>query len=260
MSKKDVWVRIGSRTFAAKTIKGMDDSEPRYLQVRVTGEREPLKVRGRIPYRAEGLTDEERRRYSDSVLPVVVAQGLLDAIAACTADGGHWLLSFEDNSACTEASWVRSELGKSGLPPQRRAYAGPSVTANTTASDSVPGGADGSETMPAGDRALLALGYGRDSHRRRSLDERERQRMLAQVPAHWRVPGRSSAAPGMAGSGSDVEYEEDVAASDEQRCGARHGGLGRICELRENHVGLHRGHSPAGVFACWEGDADVYDD
>ncbi|MET8765768.1 hypothetical protein [Streptomyces sp. NPDC004658] len=253
MSKKDVWVRIGGKTFTADTIKQIDESEPRYLQVKVTGEREPLKIRGRVSWRTEGLTDEERRRYSDSMLPAVVAQGLLDAIASCAADGGHWLLSFEDNPAQTEASWVRCELGKDGLPSQRRAYEGTSVTASTTEPASASRGTGGSDAMPAGERALLALGYRRDSHRRERLDERERQRMLARVPAHWRVPGRPSAEPGAAAGGG----EGDVAVSDEQRCGAKHGGLGRICVLREGHVGLHRGHSPAGVFACWEGDADI---
>lgn len=159
MSKKDVWVRIGDKIFTADTIKGMDDSEARYLQVKVTGEREPLRIRVRVPYRDEGLTDEERRRYSDSTLPAVVAQGLLDAVAACAADGGHWLLRFEDNSARTEASWVRSELGRTGLPPRRGEYVGP-------------------RTAPSARR-----GRGRDA--------RERQRLLAQVPAGWRVPGQT---------------------------------------------------------------------
>ncbi|MFE9361141.1 hypothetical protein ACFYPB_44845 [Streptomyces olivaceoviridis] len=258
MSKKDVWVRIGGKTFTADTIKQIDDSEPRYLQVKVTGEREPLKIRGRVPSRDEGLTDEERRRYSDSTLPVVVAQGLLDAIASCAADGGHWLLSFEDNSTRTEVSWVRSELGKGGLPSQRGAHEGTSVTASTMELASASRGAGGSDAMTAGERALLSLGYRRDSHRRGRLDERERQRMLARVPAHWRVPGRPSAELDAAAGGGGVAYEE-VAVSDEQRCGAKHGGLGRICVLREGHVGLHRGHSPAGVFACWEGDADACD-
>ncbi|GGZ30583.1 hypothetical protein GCM10010300_86530 [Streptomyces olivaceoviridis] len=155
-----MWVRIGDKIFTADTIKGMDDSEPRYLQVKVTGEREPLKIRARVPYRNEGLADEERRRYSDSTLPAVVAQGLLDAVAACAVDGGHWLLSFEDNSAYTEVSWVRSELGRTGPPPRRGECVGPRTT------------------PPA--------------RRGQGLDERERQRLLAQAPAHWRVPGQTS--------------------------------------------------------------------
>ncbi|WP_158771744.1 hypothetical protein [Streptomyces sp. NRRL S-340] len=49
MSKKDVWVRIDGKTFTAGTIKQIDDSEPRHLQVKVTGERESLRIRGRVP-------------------------------------------------------------------------------------------------------------------------------------------------------------------------------------------------------------------
>lgn len=160
MSKKDVWVRIGDKIFTADTIKGMDRSEPRYLQVKVTGERDPLKIRVRVPSRDEGLTDEERRRYSDSTLPAVVAQGLLDAVAACATDGGHWLLCFEDNSARAKARWGRSELGRPGLPPRRGEYVGPRAASS--------------------------------DRRGQGLDERERQRLLAQVPVGWRVPGQTS--------------------------------------------------------------------
>ncbi len=99
---------------------------------------------------------------------------------------------------------MRSGLGKGGLPPQRRVHVGSSVTASAEESASASGGEGGSDVMPAGERALLALGYRRDSHRQWHLDERERERMLARVPEHWRVPGRPSAEPGAAACGGEV--------------------------------------------------------
>ncbi|MFE6892073.1 hypothetical protein [Streptomyces sp. NPDC057694] len=129
MAKRDVWVQVGRKTVSADSIKSFDYSDLHCLLVKVTGEREPLEVRTRVLWSESQYSADHATRYAASTVPEVVARGLLEAVAACAADGGHWLLSFEDNRARTEASWVRSELGRAGLPPQRREYAAPARTA-----------------------------------------------------------------------------------------------------------------------------------
>ncbi|MFI6881119.1 hypothetical protein ACIBL6_47515 [Streptomyces sp. NPDC050400] len=122
MAKRDVWIQIGRKVVSADTIKKLDHSDRNYLYVKVTGERDPLKIGARAVWSKSEYTDGQAAHYAHSTTPEVIARGLLEAVSACAADGGGWLLSFEDNHARTEASWVRSELGREGLPPQRREF------------------------------------------------------------------------------------------------------------------------------------------
>lgn len=50
--------------------------------------------------------------------------------------------------------------------------------------------------------------------------------------------------------GADVLIPQDVAP----RCPAKHGALGRICELPKGHAGMHTGSGESGA-AVWDGDA-----
>lgn len=118
MAKRDVWVRVGRKMVTADTIKNVDFSA-RYVQVKATGEREPLNIRPGSLLSGGGYSAEYGEEYAATVEPEVIARGLLDAIASCAADGRHWLLTFEDNTTHTAATWVRTELGRDGLTPTR---------------------------------------------------------------------------------------------------------------------------------------------
>ncbi|MFG3085090.1 hypothetical protein [Streptomyces parvulus] len=55
---------------------------------------------------------------------------------------------------------------------------------------------------------------------------------------------------------SEAEDEPAAGARQDgaQTCPAKHGALGRICELRDGHTGMHTGSGPNGA-AVWDGDA-----
>ncbi|GGZ23911.1 hypothetical protein GCM10010300_79290 [Streptomyces olivaceoviridis] len=52
-------------------------------------------------------------------------RALLTTESGLAEVNGHWLISFEDNSARAETRWVRSELERTGLPPRRWEDVGP---------------------------------------------------------------------------------------------------------------------------------------
>ncbi|MET9138867.1 hypothetical protein [Streptomyces parvulus] len=53
---------------------------------------------------------------------------------------------------------------------------------------------------------------------------------------------------------ADEQHAAGARQDEAQPCPAKHGALGRICELHEGHPGMHTGSGPNGA-AVWDGDA-----
>ncbi|MFI5808946.1 hypothetical protein [Streptomyces sp. NPDC051561] len=89
MPKRDVWVCVASATVNADAIKTIDHSRDSLtVEITVTGRRTPLAVR----------TND----------PAGSARSLLDNIAQCAGEGGHWILSPDTTHPAT---WTREPLG-----------------------------------------------------------------------------------------------------------------------------------------------------
>jgi hypothetical protein len=94
MPKRDVWVCLGPVTVNADTIRTIEHPPgTNTVEIAVTGRRTPLAVR--------------------SGDPAASCRNLLEAIARCAEQGGHWILTPDDR--VHGVTWSREALGTGSL-------------------------------------------------------------------------------------------------------------------------------------------------